>query len=236
MIRSSVLAGRTISTAGPTTYPVFLEGKEVFKVFHRFFKENTEKMKVKYTIFLWIFIFPLVAMAEDKYAQLIYEDNIGFMQNVPEKLRRELPMCEEFLDVKWIREMPDGYWVGRVIVDVRTDNKTEQRELAVVEERSKRQHGHFKLIDITETKYLGNKFDELILYADSVSSQFALESDIIETGLAVSKGKKVIVISKVWIGSQSYLERGISSILTQQLNRTICIIHPDSNKWLFKQK
>ena len=235
MIRSSVLEGRTISTAGPATCPVFLEGKEVFKVFHRFFKENTEKMKVKYTIFLWIFIFPLVAVAEDKYAQLVYEDNIGFMQNVPEKLRRELPMCEEFLDVKWIREMPDGYWVGRVIVDVRTDNKTEQRELAVVED--KRRSGHILIFDITKSSYQGHLFDELIMSADIVRNYyFTSGDDVGSAGFTVVVNKKQTVLCDGVIGSQLYLERGVISSNLIRANKKICITLPDRSKWLFKQK
>ncbi|WP_163336238.1 hypothetical protein [Desulfopila sp. IMCC35008] len=181
-------------------------------------------------------LFPQMLLADGEAAELVFNNNIGLMKDVSSELRQELPMCDEFLDVRWIQEMPDGYWVGRVVVDVKTGDKTEQRELAVLEEKRKRRHGRFNLIDITATKYRGNKFDELILSADSASSYFALESDIIEIGLAVSKGKKTIVVSKERIGSQSYLERGISSIFTQQSNRIICITHPDKKKWLFKKK
>ncbi|PID75980.1 MAG: hypothetical protein CSB23_00890 [Deltaproteobacteria bacterium] len=69
-------------------------------------------------------------LCAEQYPELDYENNTGFKQEVPEELRRELPMCDEFLDVHWIREMPDRKnWVGRVAVDIKKDGKKEQREL-----------------------------------------------------------------------------------------------------------
>ena len=116
-------------------------------------------------------------------------------------------MCDEFFNVKWIREMPNGYWVGRVIVDMNTGDNTEQRELAVVEVERWSRNGSFRLIDITATKYRGNKFDELILSADNVSTIYIVpgSEDIMKSGLTVSKNRELMMSVLEICGSQSYL-------------------------------
>ena len=129
------------------------------------------------------------------------------MKNVSSELRQELSMCDEFFNVKWIREMPNGYWVGRVIVDMNTGDNTEQRELAVVEVERWSRNGSFRLIDITATKYRGNKFDELILSADNVSTIYIVpgSEDIMKSGLTVSKNRELMMSVLEICGSQSYL-------------------------------
>lgn len=182
-------------------------------------------------------LLPQLLFAGGDTRELVVETNSGFIQNVSIELRQELPMCDEFLNVKWIRKMSAGYWVGRVVVDVKNGDNTEQRELVVIEDQRKRRHGRFKLVDITETKYRGSQFDELVLSADRVSGKYStFDSDIIERGLSIWKDK-IRVLAIVGIcGSQSYLERGVSSRFTQQSNKKICIVHPDKKKWLFKEK
>lgn len=180
---------------------------------------------------------PQLLVAGGETTELVLQNNSGFMQDVSTELRQELPMCDEFLAVKWIREMPGGYWVGRVVVDVTTDGKTEQRELVVLEDQRKRRHGRFKLIDITDMNYRGNKFDELIMSADGVSGRYVTAgSDIIERGVTVVMKGECVMTALGISGSQSYLERGVSSSFTQQSDKKICITHPDKKKWLFKKK
>mgnify|MGYP001492372284 CR=1 FL=1 len=143
-------------------------------------------------------------------------------------------MCDEFLDVQWIREMPGGYWVGRVIVDVSTGEKREQRELVILEEE--RLPGRLKIFDITTSSYRGRQFEALIMSADAVSSVYTTpDSDILRQGLSVFKERKRIMAVEGLIGSQSYLERGLTSRLVRN-NKRICIALPDKKKWLIKKK
>lgn len=166
---------------------------------------------------------------------LVYDNNIGFMKDVPRELHEALPMCDEFLDVKWIREMPGGYWVGRVIVDVSTGEKKEQRELVVLEEE--RLPGRLKIFDITTSSYRGRQFEALIMLADVVSSIYGTpDSDVLEQGLSVLKGRKRVMAVKGLVGSQSYLERGVASRLVVGSNKKICITLPDKEKWMIYKK
>ncbi len=193
------------------------------------------RMTLIFAIAIWCLAVPQVLLAGGESTSFDYDDNIGFMKDVSTELRQELPMCDVFLDVKWIREMPGGYWVGRVIVDVKIGDKTEQREFVVLED--KRRQGRLQLIDITATDYRGRQFDELIISADAVSGIYTTSnSDIIEKGLSVWKGQVRVMAIMGICGSQSYLERGVSSRFIPHSNKKICIAHPDKKKWLFKKK
>src|SRR5208283_3995138 len=50
-------------------------------------------------------------------------DNVGFRKNLPRELRQKFPMCDEFLDVKWID--PKRY-IGRVRMDLYTGGVLEK--------------------------------------------------------------------------------------------------------------
>ncbi len=134
-------------------------------------------------------------------------------------------------------------WVGRVVVDIWTGERKEQRELAVVESSffSKRR-GRFKIVDLTATKYRGSQFDKLIRSADHATNLVPLEegSDVITWGLAVTVNGERIVITKDSTGAQKYLDKGLTSglmsSLTRGLTAKICIVHPDKKRWVFKKK
>ncbi len=154
-----------------------------------------------------------ILMAAKQYPELDYENNTGFKQEVPEELRRELPMCDEFLDVHWIREMPDRKnWVGRVVVDIKKDGKKEQRELAIVEKRfGKRRQGLFRIFDITETKYRGSLFDKLVLSADHVANLYnPIEGDhTLAWGLSVIHNGQEIVLKGSVLSIQTRRDGGL---------------------------
>lgn len=173
--------------------------------------------------------------AGEEATGLAYENNVGFMKDVPRDLREALPVCDEFLDVKWIREMPGGYWVGRVIVDVSTGEKKGQRELVVLEKD--RIPGRLLIFDITTSSHRGRQFDELIMAAEIVRDFYGTpDSDILKKGLAVVKDRKQIVVCDGFIGSQSYLENGLIAPKLIHANTKICIAHPEKTKWLIKKK
>ncbi len=187
---------------------------------------------------MWCLVVPQMILAGDKEStKFDYDNNIGFMKEVPKELQEAFPMCDEFLDVKWIREMPGGYWVGRVVIDVKIGDKTEQRELVVLEDQRKRRHGRFQLIDITESKYRGSQFDKLVMLADRISGKYTtLDSDIVEKGLSIWRDKMRVLAVLGICGSQSYLDRGVASRYAQNSTKKLCIIHPDKKRWLFKKK
>ncbi len=182
-------------------------------------------------------IAPHTLVAEEEQPELDDQNNIGFMRDIPEELRRELPMCNEFLDVKWIKEMPTHKnWVGRVVVDIWTGERKKQRELAVVEDYKERYHGRFSIVDITAAKYRGRQFDKLILSADRAIDHFPSEDGcILERGLFIVIKGKGIVVSNEWRGTQKYLERGVTSSFINYSRKRICIVHPDKKRWLFKK-
>jgi hypothetical protein len=70
---------------------------------------------------------PLLSFGDD------YSNNIGFMKNPPKELKEKFPMCDQFLDVKWIRQFPNGGWVGTVTADVYFGAKKEQREQVMMQ-------------------------------------------------------------------------------------------------------
>ncbi len=202
-------------------------------------QKNTIRTILISAILLWGLITPYILIAAKQYPELDYKNNIGFIRDVPEELRRELPICDEFLDVKWIREMPDRKnWVGRVMVDIKKDGKKERRELAVVEDSSGiLREGRFNIIDITETKYRGSQFDTLVLSADHVSNLYPREDDeTLAWGLSVIHSGQRIVLTEDFIGAQYYLDRGFTSIWTQHSDKRICIVHPDKKRWVFRKK
>lgn len=198
-------------------------------------------------VFLLWFFFPSLVFANEELIRLNHDSNVGLIKNVPKELHEALPMCDEFLDVHWIRAIPgkkstrgepvdDTYWVGRVVVDIILADKSDQRELVVLED--KRRLGRFKIFDITTSNYRGKRFDELIMAATSVNKFYFPNSDTDYSthGLTVYKDNSNILICKGYIGSQSYLENGIVSRLTRHSNKLFCIIHPQKKRWLIKRE
>jgi len=128
-------------------------------------------MSIRMTVIIvvvWCLVFPQLLLAGGgESTELVFDSNTGFLKDVPKELREELPMCDEFLDVHWIREMPGGYWVGRVVVDVYNGEKKEQRELVVLEKD--RSPGSFLIFDVTTSNYRGRQLEALIMSADIVN-------------------------------------------------------------------
>ncbi len=186
---------------------------------------------------LWSLVLPRSAVAQKESIEIDFTDNIGFIHDIPTKIRKELPLCNRFLDVKWIKKMPPGNWVGRVVVDVKNNGKKEKRELAVVEEYKKRHHGRFEIFDITATEYRQSEFDRLILSADRALNLFpSKDGCLLERGLFIAVKGKGVVVSKEWRGAQKYLDRGVTSPFTRNSTGNICIVHPEKKRWLFKKK
>jgi len=58
------------------------------------------------------------------------------------------------------------------------------------------------------------------------------DSDVLENGLAVVKDRKQTVVCDGFIGSQSYIEKGMIAPKLIHANKKICIALPDKKKWL----
>ncbi len=67
-------------------------------------------------------------------------DNVGFMKNVPSELRQKFPVCDEFLDVKWID--PKQH-IGRIrVTEYRNDKPYSPTDVIVrLEQWPLRQNG-----------------------------------------------------------------------------------------------
>ncbi len=76
--------------------------------------------------FLALFLVPSLSMGQTF-------DNVGFRKNVPPELRQKFPVCDEFLDVKWVD--PERY-IGLARVDYYLDDKHGgTREVIVLSKR-----------------------------------------------------------------------------------------------------
>ena len=85
-------------------------------------------------------------LAASDQVQFDFDRNIGFMDEIPDDLQEAFPTCDEFLDVHWIRKLPTGNWVGRVIISVQSDSTAELCELSILEKKGR--NGYFYLFDI----------------------------------------------------------------------------------------
>lgn len=76
------------------------------------------------------------------------------------------PMCDEFLDVNWIREKHDEAIVGEVLVDMYKYDQKKQHKLIFMFERS-----DLKFFDI-RSNYHGEEIDDMVEAADRVSIEY----------------------------------------------------------------
>lgn len=136
---------------------------------------------------LTLALFATTTHAED------YSNNIGFMKNPPKELKEKFPMCDQFLDVKWIRQFPNGGWVGTVTADVYFVDKKERRELVVMQEQRKMQPFDSKtlrIVDVSNSNYKAKPLSELILSADEYFSNYVVKSEGYRKGFSVRKDRK----------------------------------------------
>ncbi|MDY0384574.1 hypothetical protein [Trichlorobacter sp.] len=173
-----------------------------------------------------------ISQAED------YSNNIGFMKNPPKELKEKFPMCEQFLDVKWIRQFPNGGWVGTVTADVYFGAKKEQRELAVMQ-----QQGEFvtdsnakviDMLDMTNSTCRGRALVELISTADMAISRYRYH-DNPQLAFAVKKGNESTLIFRQKRDDRNSTElvNGLPKRSFAQFSRNICVTLPTQKAgWL----
>ena len=202
---------------------------------HRGTVRSNQVFSAVKTVFLMMFLtlalFATTTHAED------YSNNIGFMKNPPKELKEKFPMCDQFLDVKWIRQFPNGGWVGTVTADVYFGDKKEQRELVVMQE-----HREYDIsvnskvlyvFDISESAYRISKIEEMILSSDEVYSRYFGSGDAGMRGLALEKSGKLTKITRR--GFRPSIENGLHTKSYSYFSKNICISLPDkSGGWIIE--
>lgn len=125
-----------------------------------------------------------------------YSNNIGFMKNPPKELKEKFPMCDQFLDVKWIKQFPEGNWVGMVTADVYLGNKKEQMELLITQKRTRSDLDLKQLIiiNVSNSEHRGDALKRLILSADKAYSSFR-DVGTVPLGFSVVKDRKWINVA-----------------------------------------
>lgn len=164
-----------------------------------------------------------------------YDNNIGFIKNVPEELKEAFPMCDQFLDVKWIREMPqmnvalDGQnvkmmsWIGTVYVGV-IRRQTKDREGLIIHAK---QFIGAKIFFLDEAEHVDIALENIIMNAKKIASAGEPDPYFIITS---ESGKRIVVSRKN--ADPRFDKRSFSS---HTLN--ICIAAPQRDAvWLIEKK
>lgn len=215
--------------------------------------------KLRFLLFLLssfgLLLSPLLSFAEN------YSNNIGFIKKPPKELKEKFPMCDQFLDVKWIKQFTEGNWVGMVTADVyrisdahllrirrshggtgtvKTDGdleyKKEQRELVVMQKHGIGGRLNLKqlvFIDVSSSDYRGKELKALILSADKAFSSFRSSTDAIGSGFSVKKDGKWINVAMDSTG-MSAVDGKPSRSLTF-FSKNVCVSLPNGEAgWLIE--
>jgi hypothetical protein len=158
-------------------------------------------------------------------------DNVGFKKNVPPELRQKFPVCDEFLDVKWID--PERY-VGRVeVTDYLGDNYNGEVDLLLVPVPNP--YG-------TREAGIDQPFATYIIYdscgkdCDAFIKSARFEWSGIDY-LTIQKGKRKVKFSRMFIGPHMWYHevspppanRVIESPSIESLasfTRNVCVVEP----------
>ena len=146
-------------------------------------------------------------------------------------------MCDQFLDIKWIRQFPNGGWVGTVTTDVYLGAKKEQREQVVMQAYyqgfSRIDHNTLASFDVSESNFRGHVLEQLIKTSDYAFAAYWIkrkDGDDGRKAFAVESNGKLTEISK---------KRGYPNIKGSYTQETqnICVILPnEENGWLIENK
>ncbi len=162
-----------------------------------------------------------------------YDDNIGFMADVPQELQEAFPVCDKFLDVKWIRKAPgtENNWIGTIISDIYIYDKKDRREFVFFSATSS------LMFDISPSEYKGDRLERLIMSADEFSTTHS-DDDVIMTGCFVI----YINNESVFVTRRSGLPRMNSNYdyprrSFTHFSQNICFAQPDNKvAWLIENK
>jgi len=157
-------------------------------------------------------------------------DNVGFKKNVPPELRQKFPVCDEFLDVKWID--PERY-VGRVeVTNYLGDNYNGEVDVLLLPVPNP--YGTRAGIDQPFATYI--IYDSCGKDCDAFIKSARFEWSGIDY-LTIQKGKRKVKFSRMFIGphmwyhdvSPPLANRDIESPSIWSLasfTRNLCVVEP----------
>jgi hypothetical protein len=165
-----------------------------------------------------------------------YDNNIGFMKNVPKDLKEAFPMCDTFLDVKWIRDEPDGLWIGKALVD--TYEYDVKKRLGWLIGINTSRHW-IQANAITEQQYHDMQLEEKIKKANKVRWRWA-NDDVREPGFTIFNADQGEIISKhvfkiacspsKWVVTD---DQGLPQYSITHFTRNVCVATPKQDAaWL----
>lgn len=160
-----------------------------------------------------------------------YSNNIGFMKNPPKELKEKFPMCDQFLDVKWIRQFPDGNWghdwVGTVVAEMYTTDQKILKELLVTEWHN-RDAIKVNIYDVTRSEHSVDSLKKLLLSADKIF--------IKSHELEVSKDRELIKAATKSIFIAKPSKDGLLSNSFTSSTQNICIALPkEQGTWVIEK-
>ena len=98
-----------------------------------------KERKFSYYLFkyAWIVIFVSLLSWSRESRAFDYDDNIGFMKEVPPNLKEAYPVCDSFLDVKWNKPNPAPtglriLWTGKTRIDMYEADIKQRRALWIL--------------------------------------------------------------------------------------------------------
>jgi hypothetical protein len=162
-----------------------------------------------------------------------YDNNIGFIKNVPEELKEAFPMCDQFLDVKWIREVKRtdySQWVGLISTDIYLYDKRIKRDLAVF--IAKHRRPSFFDISKIEREHLIKS----IMSADYMSdTSWHLGAG--SRGFVIIMNKRHNLISDVNSGPSDAIRNGFPERSFTHNTQNVCLPLPNNNGvWVSEAK
>lgn len=170
----------------------------------------------------------------EKNIEFIYENNIGLTRCIPDEIKKNYVSCKYFVNIYWIRKMPQGHWVGKSDIDIIVDGNLERHKLLFLQMGKKSKN--IVIYNMGLTSYRDTDIEDMIKEADNMVWRFTNEEseDVLVRGLMVIKNRKNTMIKLGSSGGYT-LEDGVY-IPSLGLNypapadKKICIIDPDEQE------
>lgn len=164
------------------------------------------------------------------------------MKNPPKELKEKFPMCDQFLDVKWIRQFPNGGWVGTVTAKTYDSNKSELRNYVIMQrnragsdyKKNKLSKESIMIFDITDSDYTNDQINTMINTSkQTFSRHWEGESCTGTDGLTFDLENKITVINKTRKPQKTPFGTPFYSFSNTSMN--VCVALPDLNNiWVIE--
>jgi hypothetical protein len=153
-------------------------------------------------------------------------DNIGFRRDVPEEIRKAFPMCDEFLDVKWIDEKR---YIGKLKSEIYRDGKKTGTayflaKLEIPSSDDMLRRGYDIFYDITRDDYYSKDFENFLSDAEYFYEKGYFIMKAQKGGIVKEFVSNMIPFYSIPSRISSY--RGSSRISFSDFSKTICVSYP----------